>query len=290
MKIGFIGAGKVGFSLGRYFCEKGLEVSGYYSRSLDSAQKAAEFTQTHRFKKLKDIVAKSDTLFITTPDDEIGEVWDYIRQLPIENKIICHCSGSLASTVFSDIESCKAYGYSIHPLYAISSKEESYKQLGKAYFTLEGSKEKIQQVEILLKQLGNPYQIILSEYKALYHLAAVTVSNQVIALMKQGIQFLEQCGFEKDMALEALGPLIQGNIGAVYDKGTIKALTGPMERGDLGTITKHLDILEGYDKILYCLLSLKLLSMAEVKNPHQDYDVLKQLLEADISEKYSVNF
>jgi predicted dinucleotide-binding enzyme len=46
MKIGFIGAGKVGFSLGKYFCEHGLDVIGYFSRNPQSALQAAEFTGT----------------------------------------------------------------------------------------------------------------------------------------------------------------------------------------------------------------------------------------------------
>ena len=44
MRIGFIGAGKVGFTLGKYFREHGIEVTGYYSRSIQSASEAAEFT------------------------------------------------------------------------------------------------------------------------------------------------------------------------------------------------------------------------------------------------------
>lgn len=290
MKIGFIGAGKVGFSLGRYFCEKGLTVVGYYSEHIDSAKAAADFTQTKSFKELKDIVAISDTLFITTPDDRIGKVWDDIRQLPIENKIICHCSGSLASTIFADIEACKAYGYSIHPLYAISSKEESYKKLNKAYFSIEGSKGRMEEIEALFKLLGNPYQIISKDHKTLYHAAAVTVSNQVIALLSQGVALMKQCGFEEERALEALWPLVMGNMETIHDKGLVKALTGPIERGDLGTVKKHLSALEDYDRELYSMLSLRLLNLAKVKNPNQDYSALNELLEENISEKYSINF
>ncbi len=290
MKIGLIGAGKVGFSLGRYFCEKGVSVVGYYSRSFDSAKQAADFTQTKGFENLIELVKASDTLFITTPDGEIENVWDDISKLPIENKIICHCSGSLASTVFSDIEDCKAYGYSIHPLYAINSKEESYKYLEQAYFSIEGDLEKMEEIKALFCQLGNPYQIISKTHKTLYHAAAVTVSNQMIALLEQGVTLMKQCGFEETHALKAIWPLVAGNIQNVCDKGLVGALTGPVERGDIGTVKKHMEALTGSDRNLYRLLSLKLLNLAKIKYPHQDYEELIKLLEEKNSEEYSDNF
>ena len=100
MRAGFIGAGKVGFSLGRYLAEGGVTVTGYYSRNSRSARKAAEFTGTDHYEDLGAITADSDTLFITVPDGAISGVWDRLRDMPIKDKNICHCSGSVSSTVF----------------------------------------------------------------------------------------------------------------------------------------------------------------------------------------------
>ena len=95
MKIGFIGAGKVGFSLGKYFVSNGIFVTGYYSMSPKSAKSAAEFTNSRMYNSLTDILKDSDTLFITVPDDAIGTVWEYMKNLDVKNKKICHCSGIL---------------------------------------------------------------------------------------------------------------------------------------------------------------------------------------------------
>ena len=92
MKAGFIGAGKVGFTLGKYLAEGGITVTGYYSRTARSAREAAAFTGTRYYDKLADIVKDSDTLFVTVPDGAIGEVWKGICNLPIKNKNICHCN------------------------------------------------------------------------------------------------------------------------------------------------------------------------------------------------------
>ena len=122
MRIGFIGAGRVGFTLGRHLSDNGFNVTGYYNRNLDAADEAAFFTGTVRFDSLEEITEASDVLFLTVSDGAIGEVWNSLRNLNLNEKIICHTSGSLSSEVFEGIEDKNAYGYSIHPLFAVYSK------------------------------------------------------------------------------------------------------------------------------------------------------------------------
>lgn len=282
MKIGFIGAGKVGFSLGKYLVKHRINVLGYYSLRYHSAKKAADFTGTIAYETLEELTEVCDLIFITVPDDKIKDIWEKVRNLPIEGKMFCHCSGSLPSTILEKASKYGAFSYSLHPLYAISSKEESYKELDKAYFTLEGEEQKMLAMEGLLKQMGNPYQKIKAENKALYHAAAVTVSNQVSALLQQGFSMLEGAGFSKENALEALWPLIIGNITKVHEVGTILSLTGPVERGDYKTLSRHLEVIQPEDRTLYALLSLKLISLAEKKHPEKDYGAIQDRLKQEV--------
>ncbi len=122
IKFGFIGAGKVGFSLGKYLKENNINVIGYYSKSQHSAKEAAIFTNTKHYSSLEDLIKNSDAIFITTSDNQISSVWNEIKRLPIKEKLICHCSGSISSDIFSNINNLGAYGYSIHPMFAISDK------------------------------------------------------------------------------------------------------------------------------------------------------------------------
>lgn len=278
MKIGFIGSGKVGFSLGKYFVCNGISVSGYYSRNLQSAKQAAIFTNTKYFDTIESIIEASDTLFITTPDGVISQIWDLIKKLSIENKIICHCSGSLTSTVFSQIDTLGAFGYSVHPLQAISSKEESYKSLPHCLFTIEGSQKRISCIQDLFLKLGNPMQIISAENKKLYHAAAVTVSNHMLALFKAGTDMLSQCGFSSENAATALLPLMQVNFDNLKSQGLLGALTGPVERGDLETVKGHLSVLDNQQKQLYQMLCNNLISIAKEKNTQRDYSKLEDLI------------
>ena len=97
IKFGFIGAGKVGFSLGKYLKENNIDISGYYSKNQHSSREAAIFTNTKQYNNLENLIKDSDTIFITTPDSEISVVWSEIKKLSIKDKLICHCSGSISS-------------------------------------------------------------------------------------------------------------------------------------------------------------------------------------------------
>lgn len=278
MNIGFIGAGKVGFSLGKYFCNNNIKVSGYYSRNLESAKEAAEFTDSKFYVNLNDLTKESDIIFITTPDSIISSVWDKIDKSAIKNKILCHCSGSLSSKVFSNIEDYNAYGYSIHPLFAFSDKYKSHKFLKEAFITIEGSEVKINEVVRLIKELGNDFKIISDKDKARYHLSSAIVCNHVLALIDEGINQLIKCGFSEEEARKSLYPLVNNSINSVFLNGSIKSLTGAVERADEITLNKHLECLDEEDKCLYKMLSRKLIKIAEKKNVDRDYKSIKVMM------------
>lgn len=278
IKIGFIGAGKVGFSLGKYLTENNITVTGYYSRNEDSAYEASIFTKTKQYNNLKEIINESDAIFITTPDREIQKVWNEIKKLSIQNKLICHCSGSLSSSIFSNINQYGAYGYSIHPMLAISDKYNSYKNLKEAFITIEGHEKYRNKFKRLIESLGNKATIISNENKALYHAASVIVSNLVLGLINNGVSYLEQCGFKEEEAINALYPLIIFNVKNIREKGIKNSLTGPIERGDLSTIKSHCKSLSSEDEIMYKILSKNILEIAKVKNKNRDYKELEEYL------------
>ena len=271
IKFGFIGAGKVGFSLGKYLKENSIDISGYYSKSQHSSKEAAIFTNTRQYNNLEDLIKNSDAIFITTPDNQIADVWNEVKKLPIKEKLICHCSGSISSEVFSNINNHGAYGYSIHPMFAISDKYNSYKDLSQAFITIEGNEKHIEYLKMLFSHLGNDVAIINKENKILYHAASVTVSNLVLGLINNGVNYLEECGFTKEMAIKALYPLIENNLRNIKERGAVKSLTGPIERGDLSTVINHLNVIREEDKELYRLLSKNILKIAKVNKNLEEY-------------------
>lgn len=280
IKFGFIGASKLGVSLGKYFIENNIKVSGYYNRNHEMAKEAAIFTGTTFFEKIEDVVENSSVIFISTTDSAILEIWDMLKQYNITGKIICHGSGSISSEIFSNINEFGAYGYSIHPMLAISSKYDSYKLLKNAFITIEGDRKYKYSLYNLFKNIGNEVAFISSKDKVKYHLSAVMASNLIVAQINKSVQLLSECGFNEEKALKALMPLIENNIRNISEKGVEQSLTGPIERGDLSTIKKHVDCFEDENDLeLYRLLSLGALEIAQEKNSFRNYDEIKDYLE-----------
>lgn len=135
MNVGFIGAGKAGFTLGKFLAQGGIPVTGYYSRHGESAKEAALFTGTKQYNSIDGLVHDSEAIFLTVPDAETPLLFEKVKELEITGKSICHCSGVLAvQEAFSGIEKTGAYGYSIHPLFPICNKLNAFRKLPGAFF------------------------------------------------------------------------------------------------------------------------------------------------------------
>lgn len=277
-KIGFIGAGKVGTTLGVYFTKNGIDIMGYYSKTFEHAEAAAVLTSSNVYASLEELAKACNLIFITTPDAEIPKVWQQLSNFNLREYIIIHTSGALSSKVFLDIEKTGAHGFSVHPMYAFAYKDGRLDGLKDAFFTIEGEAAKLLEVRELLEVLGNTILIVNDETKPLYHLANVMASNLILALIKTSVQCFTMCGIDENNALEALMPLIQGNIANIGEKGLVGALTGPVERNDITTIEKHLRVVPKAFEGIYRQLSLELSEVAKEKHPGIDYSRINKIL------------
>lgn len=280
MRIGIIGAGKVGTTLGKYLSIHGKNVTGFYSRTHESADEAATFAETETYSSLCKLVEKNDVIFITTPDGVIHQVWGELLHQDISNRIICHFSGSLSSHVFSGREEAGASGISMHPMYAFSDKFHSYEQFHTAYLTLEGDPEAVAVMKPMWEAIGHHVLTLKAEDKIKYHAAAAMASNEMLGLMQASLDILSECGFSEKDSMALLTPLVQGNIASMLEKGCVNALTGPVERGDAQTVRKHLHALEGSKAgKIYQSLGSTMVELAKRRNPDRDYTPVRTLFE-----------
>ena len=285
-KLGIIGAGKVGVSLGIALFSSGpLRISGYYSRSLSSAQCGAEKTGSTCFRSLSELVDASDVILIATPDDVIQDVWRQLLQLNISGKILCHTAGSLSSSLFFHRTTKDVSAASLHPLMAIADRETGYASVGSAFFTLEGDDEAVAVFKDCLNAHGIAYKVMPSTDKATYHLATAVMSNLVVAVSAMAFDLMKDVGFNESEAKVALRPLAEKNMAKIFDVGPAAALTGPVERCDLTTVGRHLDALarKGDDdaEALYRAASLILCDIAEAKHESRPYDAMRMLLKGE---------
>ena len=296
MKTGFIGAGKVGCSLGKYLSQK-YEISGFFSRNSVSAEKASEIAGGNAFESPAQLAKNSDIIFLTVPDGLIAETWEKYKEL-FCGKIICHCSGALSSEIFEDSQVYNVKTCSVHMFQAVSDKENSWKLLKNSVFTVEGNAR--QTLKNMLVSLGNEVQEIDADKKTLYHLSAVFSSNLVTGLLYSAEKMLEQCGFSEQTAeKEADSEPADGEsdastegkdkkklfgkkdkISNINKQGIVNSLTGCVERNDIETLVRHLAELEKSDREreIYRLISKSLTEIAEQKHPETSFEKMKKEL------------
>lgn len=279
MNTGFIGAGKAGNALARYFVRHNITVVGFSSKSISSAQSAADACNTRSFNCTTDVVNASELIFLTVPDAAISKIWNSLYQehicgaINLKNKIICHCSGCLSSSIFENIEDSGAHGASLHPLLALSDPERAQRELAHAHFALEGDTYAIDTLQAMMAPLGNPLHFMDKHDKPRYHAAGVFASNFVLAPLAQAVELLESCGFDSQSAREALAPLIRGNVETFLECGVRNALTGPVERNDFLTAQTHIASFKNKETVeLYRALTHALIRIAQEKHPEQTWD------------------
>lgn len=167
----------------------------------------------------------------------------------------------------------------------------------KINFSIEGDIHAISDdlpITLLMNRLGNKYFVRNKETSSIYHLANVFVSNLTLSLLEIGTSYLKELGLSEKEALNAVNPLIKGNIENIYQNGFADSLTGPVVRGDIETIKNHLSALNKRDIKIYENLSLNLLRIANSKenadeNLKEKYAEIFRLLGGNYSEEHSIN-
>ena len=272
--IGFIGAGKVAFSLGKYFSINNLNVKSIYSKNFNSSIEFCNFVDCTPYDNLYDFINSCNFIFITTPDKEISNVWNVIKNYNLKDKIICHTSGSLSSQIFKDINKSGAYPYSIHPIYAFSTKYNNYKDLNKAFVSLEGSPKYLDYIKDLFSKLGNEVILINKNDKPLYHLSCVFASNLMLSLLNISCSLFKEFNLDEEQSFYALLPLIENNLSNIKRNGFKNSLTGPIDRKDFVTLEKHMNVIPEDFVNLYKDLSLNL---CKIKGSYSSEDLQKLL-------------
>jgi len=284
LKIGFIGAGKVGRAFGAYLQKNATSITGYYSQTQNSAKEAASLTSSGYYGEIVKLVTDCDVVFITTPDTSIQLVAEELaltfqNETSLKGKTFVHMSGAHSSELLSALHEKGAEIASLHPIQSIADVNTAIEQLKSTVFSIEGTIDAVESLTSLMDQMNNTYFIIRSEQKTLYHMAACTVSNYLVTLVDMGLSMYESIGIDREIGYKALYPLIRGTIENLKHMDTKEALTGPIARGDVNTVKAHLTaVSDQKTEDFYRYLGLATVQMAKEKSG-TDQDKLGKLEE-----------
>lgn len=284
IRIGFVGAGHVGQSLSHYLGTYHFIIAGFLNSTHGQPSTASQAVNATLFSNYQELASASDWIFLTVPDDQITTVAALIAPFLTEQHVLFHCSGAQSATILRQDRSPTYQYCSLHPA-AIFSRNNT--QLTQTLLTIEGPAATVHQVTVALAPLPNRIQFIESHQKAQYHAACVFSSNFVNALLWNSQKLLQQIGVDDQFANQLVLALAQQQLDQIRVQGLTASLTGPVKRGDLTTIQRHLAVLDPPTTQLYQQLSLSLLRTGATDLPSEKTSLIKQEL---LNEKYSENF
>jgi predicted short-subunit dehydrogenase-like oxidoreductase (DUF2520 family) len=282
LKAGFIGAGTTGTALAVRFSQKGCPVVAVSSRTLSSAQKLARLVSNcqvcHTAQELADA---AELVFITTPDDVIARVCNEVHWH--EGQSVVHCSGAHSVDILESARKLGAAVGSFHPLQTFAGVNQAIENLPGSTFALEAEEPLLSMLKELTHLLSGNWVKLRPGDKVLYHAAAVFACNYLVTLVKLAQDLWLDFGVSAKEATRALLPLLRGTINNIDNIGLPDCLTGPVARGDLGTIEKHLSALEARSPSLlttYKELGLQTIPIALAKGKvnEQKAEEMKALL------------
>lgn len=246
-ELNIVGCGRTGRTLGRLFQDaRVFEVKNVLTRSIESATQATEFIGCGRPLRDMHEFTPAPVWMIATPDEEIAPMAErlvlanWIRQ----GDVVFHLSGALSS---AELRACKDVGASVaslHPVQNFASPEASIEQFEGTWCALEGDSAATRILRQAVETIGGKLIPIAPHQKTLYHAGAVMACNYFVALLDVSLDILRTAGITREQGAALLTPILRTTVDNVLEQGVENAMTGPISRGDVEIIERHIKELE----------------------------------------------
>lgn len=243
LRLALAGAGRVGTAVAALLQRKGHEVVAVASRTRESAQDAGIRLRAPVFESVSSI-PEADLLLIGASDDAIPSVARELTASARTDTLVCHFAGSLGVGVLADVAASGALPCAIHPVQACPDVDAAIARIpGSAWGVTCASEVRDDVFRLIRQDLDGDPVLVREEDRAMWHAAAVVTSNGTAALLSVGESILMAIGV--DSPERVLGPLAAGTVANARAGGGAGAtLTGPVARGEISTIERHLAALD----------------------------------------------
>jgi predicted short-subunit dehydrogenase-like oxidoreductase (DUF2520 family) len=244
----------------------GVAVSAVGGRCGRSAEEARQFIGAERAVSLRELPRQARCIVIAVTDGAIPEVAAEIAEGGFKGGIVLHTSGAAGPGA---LEILRQAGNSIgvlHPLQTVPSAERGVETLPGATYAFAGDEEASAWASHLIAGIGGSALRVDPKFWQHYHAGAVMASNYQMTLVDAALELMAMAGIGREAALDALSPILRATTENVLKLGPEGALTGPIRRGDAGTIRRHLAAVENASpetRKLYVAAGLRTVAVAE---------------------------
>ena len=237
--IGIVGAGAVGTALGVALSRGGWPIHAVASRDPARREQFRSLVDVTRvFADPEPILDEVELIILAVPDDVVPSLAASLRMY--SGQAMIHTSGALGAEVLAPAMAAGTQAGAFHPLVAFADTERAVAALHGATVAIEGDDQLAAMLGDMAEAIGATPVRLAPGSKAAYHAAAVLAAGGVIALLDAIAELGRVAGLDEAGSLAIYGPLIEGTLGNAKALGIRAALTGPMTRGDVGTLEAHL--------------------------------------------------
>ena len=281
--ISIVGVGRMGGALAVALSRAGYKIATLVHR--DDSTAHAVLPLLPEGVELRSVEehpsVRSDIVLITTADPDIEAAARALIGRLQAASIILHTSGSLSSSVLSELRDRGHATGSLHPLVSISDPIKGADNFAGVYFCIEGDEPAVEAAGVIATRLGGKSFSIPTEKKPLYHAAAVMSAGHVTALIDVAMSVLAECGVDRETARTILLPLVRSTVENLATQSPEQALTGSFARADQAAIERHIASLnDNAPKLaleVYTLLGLHSLDLAKESGAEQaDVDKIRE--------------
>lgn len=240
--VGIIGAGKVGAVLGAALRGAGHAVVGVSAVSDASLERAENLLPGVPVLDIPDVVERSELVLLAVPDDALEQLVSGLAATRTwqAGQIVAHTSGRFGTGVLAPASAMGAIGLALHPAMAFTGMSLDLSRLLDCTFAVTAPAAVLPIAQALVVEMGAEPVVIEEVDRVIYHAALAHASNHLVTITAQSTELLKGIGVEDPSRL--LGPLLRASMENALASGEA-ALTGPVARGDLGTVRAHRDAL-----------------------------------------------
>ena len=266
IKMNIIGAGRLGKTLGYLLSKHKLVVlNGICNTTLQSAIQATQYMAGGTAYASPMVMPEADLTLIATSDNVIDDMSQLYANNPFLKKgsIVFHCSGVLTSDCLYALKEKGCFVASIHPMHSFADPIENKPHFKDVYCAFEGDDEAINVIVPLFTAIKGICYPIKKDKKELYHVASVFASNYLVTLCQEAFSYMQHAAIPDDIAFSAILQLMEGSLANLAQTTSPqKALTGPIHRGDVSVLLRHMDAIKVNEKrLLYAILGKATMSL-----------------------------
>jgi predicted short-subunit dehydrogenase-like oxidoreductase (DUF2520 family) len=239
---GIVGAGAVGTALGVALSRAGWPVAAVASRDEARREHFRSLVPGARgFAEATALLDEVELIILAVPDDALAALAAELRMYG--GQAMVHTSGALGAEVLEPARAAGAQVGGFHPLVAFADTDRAVTALHGATVAIEGDDQLASLLAEMAEAVGATAVRLAPGSKPAYHAAAMLSAGGFVALLDVIAELGGVAGLDEAGSLAIYGGLVEQTLGNARALGVARALTGPMVRGDVGTIQGHLDAL-----------------------------------------------